>query len=914
MANDGTVKIGTDLDQSGLKKGLQGLGGFAKSGFSAIGSAATAMAKTSLAAIGGMVTAISGASVAAYKFGTEYETSAAKVSTIADTSKVSMEDLGKAVMQLSTDTGESAAGLNEALYSAISAGADTASAVDLVGVAVKAARGGFTDTETAVDGLTSALNAYGMETTDAEGLANKFLVTQNLGKTTFGELASSIGGVAPTAHAAGVSIDELLSGVASLTANGVGTSEAMTGIKAALSNVIKPSSEAAEMAEQLGLDFSTAALQSKGFAGFLDDVKTATGGNMDQMAKLFGSVEALNTVLTLTSDQGGELMNKTLDEMSTNTTALDDAYEAMSNTAQVHVQKIGNSFKNLGIQIYQDNKGPVAEFTGLLSDAAEDIMSAYQDSGFSGLSNQIGKSLAEIGIKVAGEAPKLIDAGADMLQQFLNGIIQNIPDLASAGTGIVTSVAKGVLQGASSMMSAGIQLLTNMLQGLRSKMPEILQAGYQAISLILTSIQSNLPLMITYGLEILQSLIAGIIQYLPNLLPVVQQIFTSLITTITENLPTLLVMGAQLLSMLLQGITENLPTILEMGVQMLTVLAQGIAEQLPALVPVAVNAILTLVQSLIDNIDTVIDAGIQILLALAKGIVESLPQLIEQVPVIINAFWDAFDRNLGTILEAGWQLILTLGKGIIDNIPVIIDNAGEIVKAIFNTITHLDMLSMGKNLITNLGKGIKSIGGAIKEAARTILNAIKAPFENFSFTNIGRNIVQGIVNGILSLGSHIGSVLQNIVDNAIGGILSFLGIHSPSRLMRDLIGKNMVAGIGVGFELESDNLDKQAKETVQNAVDTMKAVNAKAFIGDMQTATAQRTYAVASESNKPVYHKADESNKTGTADYRNIEDAAERGASKAISNAKVEMNGKQVGKMVTPYVREEMGKANERRT
>ena len=543
MASDGTVKIGTDLDQSGLKKGLQGLGGFAKSGFSAIGSASTAMAKTSLAAIGGMVTAISGASVAAYKFGTEYETSAAKVSTIADTSKISMENLGKAVMQLSTDTGESAAGLNEALYSAISAGADTASAVDLVGVAVKAARGGFTDTETAVDGLTSALNAYGMETTDAEGLANKFLVTQNLGKTTFGELASSIGGVAPTAHAAGVSIDELLSGVASLTANGVGTSEAMTGIKAALSNVIKPSSEAAKMAEQLGLDFSTAALQSKGFAGFLDDVKTATGGNMDQMAKLFGSVEALNTVLTLTSDQGGELMNKTLDEMSTNTTALDDAYEAMSNTAQVHVQKIGNSFKNLGIQIYQDNKGPVAEFTGLLSDAAEDIMSAYQDSGFSGLSNQIGKSLADIGIKVAGEAPKLIEAGADMLQQFLNGIIQNIPDLASAGTGIVTSVAKGVLQGASSMMSAGIQLLTNMLQGLRSKMPEILQAGYQAISLILTSIQSNLPLMITYGLEILQSLIAGIIQYLPNLLPVVQQIFTNLITTITENLPTLLVMG-----------------------------------------------------------------------------------------------------------------------------------------------------------------------------------------------------------------------------------------------------------------------------------------------------------------------------------------------------------------------------------
>ena len=94
----------------------------------------------------------------------------------------------------------------------------------------------------------------------------------------------------------------------------------------------------------------------------------------------------------------------------------------------------------------------------------------------------------------------------------------------------------------------------------------------------------------------------------------------------------------------------------------------------------------------------------------------------------------------------------------------------------------------------------------------------------------------------------------------------------------------------------------------------MKAVNAKAFIGDMQSTAAQRAYAVTSEMNKPVYsHKKETINENMT-EYGKIEDAAERGASKAISNAKVEMSGKQVGKIVTPYVREEMGKANERRT
>lgn len=340
MAADGSVIIQILGDTTDFEKSLTGL---QKSASSAGLGAAAALAGVSAA-----LAAIGTAAVAA---SAEYETSLAKVSTIADTNAKSIGTLSSEIMALSNETGEAATGLNEALYSAISAGADTAHAVELVGVAVKAARGGFTDTETAVDGLTSALNAYGMATTEAEGLANKFLVTQNLGKTTFGELASSIGQVAPTAKAAGVSIDDLLASVASLTANGIGTSEAMTGMKSALSNVIKPTSDAAKMAEQLGLDFSAAALRSKGWAAFLRDIQEKTGGNTEQMAALFGSVEALNTVLTLTSGQGMSLMDKTLNEMAANTTALDDAYESMSDTLDVATQKLGTNVQNLGVAI-----------------------------------------------------------------------------------------------------------------------------------------------------------------------------------------------------------------------------------------------------------------------------------------------------------------------------------------------------------------------------------------------------------------------------------------------------------------------------------------------------------------------------------------------------------------------------------
>lgn len=130
----------------------------------------------------GVTLPIVGAETAATKFAFDFEKGAAKVSTIADTTKVSMDTLKKGVVDLSNDTGLSTSELNESLYQAISGSVDTTKAVDFLNVAVKSAKGGFTDTATAVDGLTTVLNSYGMEADKANDIANQMLITQNLGK------------------------------------------------------------------------------------------------------------------------------------------------------------------------------------------------------------------------------------------------------------------------------------------------------------------------------------------------------------------------------------------------------------------------------------------------------------------------------------------------------------------------------------------------------------------------------------------------------------------------------------------------------------------------------------------------------------------------------------------------------------
>ncbi|OSA69902.1 phage tail tape measure protein [Clostridium botulinum] len=345
---------------------------------------------------------IIGAGTAATKFAFDFESGAAKVSTIADTTKVPIEDLKRGVIDLSNKTGMSTKELNESLYQAISGSVDTAKAVDFLDVAVKAAKGGFTETSTAVDGLTTVLNSYGLEADKATDISNQMLICQNLGKTTFGELASAVGKITPITAQLGITTNELFSSLASTTAQGLATSESVTALKAAMSNIIKPSKEAGEAAEQLGIDFSVSALQSKGWMGFLEDVKKglsnagpefdklsqsmsdnahkmlelenagkkgtkeykelskaqknaskdlermaqAADSPVSAMATMFGSVEGLNSILMLTSENGIAKYNASMQEMQTNTTALEDAYNKMKESTETKFVKAMNKAKN----------------------------------------------------------------------------------------------------------------------------------------------------------------------------------------------------------------------------------------------------------------------------------------------------------------------------------------------------------------------------------------------------------------------------------------------------------------------------------------------------------------------------------------------------------------------------------------
>jgi TP901 family phage tail tape measure protein len=261
-----------------------------------------------------------------------YTTAMAEVSTLIDTSKISMSQLNSVALEQAGIYGSMPLDQAKAMYQIISAGASSAArATEILDASNQLAVGGVTDVATAADGLTSAMNAYGPGIESAAAATDSMFVAMKAGKTTIGELSSSLGVVAPLAAAAGVSFDELMASTAALTKGGVSTNIAMTGLRAIMASVVKPSSEAAKMAASLGLEFSAAGLKAKGFAGFMEDVKQKTGGNTEVLAQLFGGVEALVPVMALTG-AAGEDMAQILEDMGIKSGATAEAFEKMANS------------------------------------------------------------------------------------------------------------------------------------------------------------------------------------------------------------------------------------------------------------------------------------------------------------------------------------------------------------------------------------------------------------------------------------------------------------------------------------------------------------------------------------------------------------------------------------------------------
>lgn len=280
-----------------------------------------------------------------------FETSIAKVSTLADTSKVPMDQLKASLLSLSSETGASVEGLAEAAYQALSAGVDTANVVDFVATATKLSTAGFTESATAVDVLTTALNAYGLGGEEVERVASMLVKTQDLGKTSVDELAGSMGRVIPVAAAYGVGLDQLSTAYALITASGTNTAIATTNLAAMLNELASNSSDVAAILEdETGKSFADLMAEGKNLGDIMTILSDSVDGNSTAFSNLWSSSTAGQSALTLLNS-GADKFNKTLGDMQESSGAVDRNFGIMADTTEHAQQRMTTAANNLKIAI-----------------------------------------------------------------------------------------------------------------------------------------------------------------------------------------------------------------------------------------------------------------------------------------------------------------------------------------------------------------------------------------------------------------------------------------------------------------------------------------------------------------------------------------------------------------------------------
>ena len=252
------------------------------------------------------------------------------------------------IREVSEEVGGLERDIADGLYQAISAGIPRGGVFDFLEVAQMAAMSDRTaDITTAVDGLTTVINAFGLEATQAEEAADVMFATVRLGKTTFGELASDIGRVAPLAANAGVSFNELFASVGALTLGGLQTSESISFLRAAITGLLRPTDELNTVFKAAGFNSAEAAIPVIGLQQAFQLVVDAVGGSTSKLQELIGTSEGVSAILGVTGDNADKFA-RGLNAAENATGAISTAFEIMDGAVGRTFGRMTETFDRLG--------------------------------------------------------------------------------------------------------------------------------------------------------------------------------------------------------------------------------------------------------------------------------------------------------------------------------------------------------------------------------------------------------------------------------------------------------------------------------------------------------------------------------------------------------------------------------------
>lgn len=886
---DGYLSFDTKINESGFNKGISNLSKIATTGLGvAVGNAITKV-----------VDKVGSIGTAAVKVGMNFEAEMSKVASISGATGDEFQKLIDKAKEMGSKTKFSATESAQAMEYMAMAGWKTQDMVDgLKGIMDLAAASGE-DLATTSDIVTDALTAFGLKASDSTHFADVLAKASSNANTNVAMMGETFKYVAPVAGALGYSVEDCSVAIGLMANSGIKASQAGTSLRQMLSRMAKPTDEAQAAMDKLGVSLTDSAGNMKSLDTVMGDLRNGFKGlskaEQTQLAASLAGQEAMSGLLAIVNASDGDF-----DKLKNSIYNCKDAAANMAAVAQDNlagqITSLKSKAEGLGIAFYGSIQEPLKELASVGVKALEDLNNAYSSNGFVGFINEIGNKvplLQSFTDAIAGLAEKTkgmstdelmnlgktaaVLAGAGPAISLFGSQIGNVQSAVEGFSGITTGVLSeigklpkgfksatksaanfrkdftGSLKGLGSAVTGPFQVLTPKLSATVGKIGKVVSSVPGkiggAVGKIGSAIASKIPRITSafsllgdtagylgaWGGQIgsaLRGVLGTVAGFIPSFVGLMNfgavaavvvaglglvysqfgtqidqilllaqtkgpEIISNFGAGITAALPRLISSGATLILGLMNAITANLPSLISVGASIIATLVSSLGAQLPQLIPAAVQMILTLVESLISNLPQLITSGLQLMEGLAQGIANAIPQVAAKAPVIIGKLASTIITNLPKIIQTGVKIITQLAVGLVQGIPALLGKIPSMISQIKNAFTSVNWGSVGMNIISGIASGISSAVGSLISAA------------------------------------------TSAASSALDAIKSKLGIHSPSRVFRDQVGKMMALGMGIGFEknipVGSMNAGVQkAVQSLQRSVQLTTSVNPDKTVGGIK--------------------------------------------------------------------------------
>jgi phage-related protein len=479
----------------------------------------------------------------------------------------------------------------------------------------------------------------------------------------------------------------------------------------------------------------------------------------------------------------------------------------------------------------------------------------------------IGTMIGKLATELAGafSQPAFAKGLGDLVSGVAKGVEGLLPAIKPLGTmlGTVGSFA-GELAGAlggmlGTSMKSLSPVVTQLLNAIKPLIPvlttvvlDIIEAAVPLIKAMIPVVKSMVPVITQLAqglmpvvkalLPPLMTLVGALVPILQSLVPVIQPLlaaFTSLATVLASALMPII----QAIVPIIQSLMPVIASVLTALTPLVTLIGQVLTPVIQALLPV-VETVFGVIADVIKAAMTIVQGIIQTVTALIKGDWSAVWQGIQK---IFSGVWDAIKavvtgaiKIISSVIKAGlavikgvwttvWGAISSFAKGLWDGIKSLVGGAINGVRtsigSALGTISKVwnETWANVKKFVGDAWKGITdgvSQGvGKVVEWFRGLWGRITGAMGDLQskMIGIGTDMIRGFINGIAGMAGKIKEKIQGVIGGAIGWAKDILGIHSPSRVFKE-IGNYL----GVGFANGITGTAKQVKAATGKMVNLVK--------------------------------------------------------------------------------------------